>query len=129
METEPRGMCLSPAQNTIWTPKLQGNDDFPIIEYATSLYSQKDVQRINRYRLYLQLIIFYDLITYDGSQIHPDLLLGSRIASRKSTIYWIDFPKPPKKDLALWQAFLNMYIKPLLSSKIIRWDTNSTPHY
>jgi hypothetical protein len=25
--------------------------------------------------------------------------------------------------------FLNVYIKPLLLNKIIRWDTNSTPHY
>jgi hypothetical protein len=128
-ETEPHGLILKHAQNIAWTPALQGTSDFSIIEFALSVYSTKIVNKLNRVRLHLQVITFYDLLCYNGTQIHPNFLMGQRIPSRKSTLFWADFPKPPKQYISLWRDFLLTFLTPMLQGKIIKWNTESRPHY
>jgi hypothetical protein len=99
------------------------------MEIACRNYNRRDATHIKRYHLYLRVISLYDLLTYDGSQIHPELARGSRVSSRASTIHWVDFPKPPKKDAQLWITFLTTYIKPYIESKSIQWNQYSSPNY
>ena len=96
-ETEPFGLTLQSAPNCIWTPQPRGLGNTSLIDVALQNYNAEQAKMINRYRLILQLISICDLLTYDLTQIHPDLLAGNRVSSRKSTIYWVNFPRPPKK--------------------------------
>jgi hypothetical protein len=73
-----------------WTPQPQGIHDISIMEMAKMIYDSTECVIINRVRLYLQLITIYDLVAYDGNQIHPELSQGKRVLSRVSTIYWVD---------------------------------------
>jgi hypothetical protein len=52
-----------------------------------TIYSKKIVQKINRYRLHLQVITFYNLLTYDDSQVHPNILIRQQPKSHLSTIH------------------------------------------
>jgi hypothetical protein len=128
-ETEPNGLQLRHHQNQTWLPTSQGIGDVPIMEIVCCNYNKREALRINRYRLYLQVISLHDLLTYDGLQIHPDIARGKRVSSRTSTIHWVDFPKPPKKDAALWISFMQTHISPFTTVNPIKWDRTAPPTY
>lgn len=88
-ETEPYGITFRTHYDSIWTPRPQEQADIPIMEMATLHF--KECTMINRCLLYLQLISLFDLITYDGKQIYPNIKNGKRVQSRRSTIFWINF--------------------------------------
>jgi hypothetical protein len=92
-------------------------------------YGQRLATCINRYRLYLRVISIYYLLTYDGKQVHPELARGQRVISRISTIHWVEFPKPPKKDATLWRSFITDIIIPYINSNTIAWSKDVTPTY
>jgi hypothetical protein len=119
-ETETNGMQLRSADQMAWCPQLQGHGDFSLMEFISTNYPKKTAHQLNRYRLYLQVITFYDLLTHDGRQIHPNIQMGQKVPSRRSNIYWVNFPKPPKKYVSTWQSFLDTYISPIITNKIIR---------
>ncbi len=128
-ETEPYGLQLRHHEAQSWLPNPQGKDDRPLMSIACIHYNKREVSRINRYRLYLRVISVYDVLTYDGKQVHPELARGRQVASRTSTIHWVDFPKPPKKDMTLWTSFIETYITPIIDGNPIQWDLNTTPTY
>lgn len=72
-ETEPKGLTLRPAEGEAWTPQQQGPLDFPLMELITKHYNKKETGMLNRYHLYLQVVSFYDLVTYDGTIVHPSI--------------------------------------------------------
>jgi hypothetical protein len=113
-ETETNGLLLQSADKIAWTPQLQGNSDHAIMDIAMKVYFKKMSSKINRCRLYLQVITLYDIVTYDGVQIHPNILMGIRPPSRQTIHHWVNFPKPPKKDMILWQEFVLRYLQPLI---------------
>jgi hypothetical protein len=126
-EAEPYGLTLKHHPSMTWIPTPQGPTDIPIIKIAKRHHSMRDTRRINRYRLYLRVISLYDLLTYTGHQIHPEIEKGKRISSRVSTIHLVEFPKPPGKDNVLWTSFIDTHIKPILQRTKIVWDSASTP--
>lgn len=128
-ETEPNNIQLRPSPGATWNPEPQGTQDIALIDIAVANCSQPNSQIINRYRLYLQVISLYDIITYDGQTIHPNIMRGERILSRHSTIYWVDFKRPPKKHLTIWQNFLTEHVTPLLKRAAIQWYTHITPNF
>jgi hypothetical protein len=87
------------------------------------------LQIINRYRLYLQLVSIYDLIQYDGMDIHPEITRGQRVQSQISTYFWVNFKRPPRKHPRLWQHFLKMHAIPYIKSTSLKWDTASQATY
>ncbi len=95
-ETEPNNIQLHAATNITWTPAPLGVGDSALMETATQHYQRKGSMMINRCRLYLQIFSIYDIITYNGKAIHPEIMRGECITSRTSTIFWVEFPKPPK---------------------------------
>jgi hypothetical protein len=95
-ETEPNNIQLHAATDIAWTPSPLGVGDTALMEIATQHYQRKESMMINRCHLYLQIFSNYDIITYDGKPIHPEIMRGDRITSRTSNIFWVDFPKPPK---------------------------------
>ncbi len=99
------------------------------MDIATARCIQPQSQIINRYRLYLQVISLYDIITYDGHTIHPNIMRGERILSRHSSIYWVDFRHPPKKHLVIWQIFLKEHIILLIDHMTIQWYPHIKPNF
>jgi hypothetical protein len=65
-----------------WLPVLQGPTDFAIMEDARTFFDTETCLKINRCRLYYQVITLYDLLTYDGAQVHPEYTSGKRPTSR-----------------------------------------------
>jgi hypothetical protein len=115
-ETEPRGIQLRAAENAIWTPKSQGISDIPIITLALQVYNKKGANMIIRCRLYLNVILIYDLYTYDGRQIHPAFLNNTLPPSLQPTIQWLAYPKPPKHYWSLWAQFIHLHVNCYQSS-------------
>jgi hypothetical protein len=84
---------------------------------------------LNRYRIYLQVTSLFDIMTYDLKQIHPDIMKGNRIPSQTSTIYWVDFPTPPKKAKKILIEFITNLIIPYTTSMNRTWNEFCTPMY
>ena len=99
------------------------------MELANRYYNKKESNMMNRYRLYLQVISFYDLLTYNGDSILPEYAKGIRPDSRKSVIFWVEFPKPPKKYRTLWQHFITTHLNPIVPKENIQWNTSIKPYY
>ncbi len=127
-ETEPNNIFLRPHQ-PIATPYYQGTHNIELMRVACRHYNCKDSIFINRYRLYLQVTTLYDIITYDGKKIHPQILHGECIDSRQYHHTWVQFRKPPKWIRSIWKAFLDTYIAPILQDITITWNTHTTPNY
>jgi hypothetical protein len=128
-QTEPFGLILQPDTSQYWLPKLQGPNDIAIVEDMRSFYNSEACKKINRCRLYFQVTTIYDLITYDGSQVHPEYTSNNRVKSRRSTIHWVNFKKPPKKYLKLWNEYITRYVAPRIPTNITKWNRNISPHY
>lgn len=56
--------------------------------------------------LFLQVISPYDIIQHDGQSIHPELLMCTRISSKISKIFWLDFPNRPTTQLSHLQLHI-----------------------
>jgi hypothetical protein len=128
-QTEPFGLYLKPNADSYWLPKLQGSGDIAIMDDVTKFYDKESCIKLNRCRLYLQVITLYDLITYDGSKIHPEYISGQRPTSRKSTMHWVDFHKPPRKYMAIWKEYMMKYVQPRLPILLTSWNPKAPPHY
>ncbi len=73
------------------------------------------------------MISFYNTLTYDDKRVHPEIAQGHCIISRVSTIHWVDFPKPPKKDAALWRSIVETQIQLLIEEITITWHIPASP--
>jgi hypothetical protein len=127
--TEPFGLYLQPDPKNYWLPSLQGTDDIAIMEDIQNFFDSATCIKINRCRLYYQVITLYDLLTYDGTQIHPEYTSGNRPSSRVSVIHWVNFNKPPRNYLKLWNDYLNHYVQPRIPNLNFSWNTKVSPHY
>ncbi len=128
-ETEPYGLQMHHNKSQVWLPTAQGKGDQSLMTIACQHFNKRDVNRINRYCLFLRVTSIFDILTYDGKLVHPEIARGHRVISRKSTIHWVDFPKPPKNDAALWTSFLENFITPIVSNNSMQWDTHTNPTY
>jgi hypothetical protein len=96
---------------------------------ARIFFEDDDWIKINRYRLYYQVVTLYDLLTYDGSQVHPNFTSGHRLKSRHSTIMWVVFNKPPKKHFEVWNTYITNYVQPRIKTLSVNWNKHVAPHY
>jgi hypothetical protein len=113
-ETQLHGVHLRPATGETWLPTPLSHEDISIMELATGSYNSKGAYLINRCRLYLQVISIMDLLLYNLTAIHPSYLAGEIPPSCQSTLYWPNFPNPPKHYWKLWHHFIHTIVKPLL---------------
>jgi hypothetical protein len=128
-QTEPFGLYLKPNSDSYWLPTLQGSGDIAIMEDVQRFYDKESCRKINRCRLYFQVITLYDLITYDGSQVHPEYTSGVHPTSRTSTVHWVTFHKPSRKHMTLWNEYINIYVRPRITVSNTSWNTRTKPHY
>ncbi len=128
-EMEPFGLTLRHSKSSVWSPQPQGQNDFSLMDFALGKYSEYESNLLNRYRLYLQVISLYDILQYDLKAVHTDIKRGDRIHSRRSSIFWVNFQRPPKKAKKVWEHFITTYIEPSLLTLQLRWDTTAKPNY
>jgi hypothetical protein len=67
-------MTLKATEECAWHQHPMGKNDIALMPIAVQHYKKLATQMINRCRLYLQVFSLYDIITYTGQQIHPDIL-------------------------------------------------------
>jgi hypothetical protein len=114
-ELEDLGLSLCPSITSTWTPEPLCSSDQPIMRLACKVFSKKGSAKINRCRMYLQLISIADLLTSSSGQIHPAYFAGQFPLGRVSTITWPSFPRPPRSYWGIWSYFLRTHVLPLIS--------------
>lgn len=107
-ETEPYGLTIKNHSSISWIPQLQGNNDMAIRVLATRHFSPMNSGKINKCRIYLQVLTIYDLFTQNNNVIHREIKRGEWIQSHKSIISWPDIKKPPTSYWTLWKTFMKM---------------------
>ncbi len=71
------------------TPKLQQRNDRMLMDIFIELkYYPKEMNNLNKCRLYLQAIALSDIVLADGHVIIPYTLNGHRLQDRKSSLDW-----------------------------------------
>ena len=71
-----------------WTPKLQRENDFFLMDFFTTLTKNSSILKaLNHCRLYLQVLLVSDIATADGHQLLPEVKSGS-IPDRISSLKW-----------------------------------------
>jgi hypothetical protein len=69
-------------------------------------YKASQLTRLNRCRIYLQVITLTDIASADGTCIIPDVFIGLPLTDRKSTLQWPSQKRPSETDWALWSSAL-----------------------
>jgi hypothetical protein len=86
--------------------KPKGND-LNIMEFFISQkIPPKQLIRLNRCRLFLQLLSLSDLLSADGKLIMSSALEGKPLIDRRSTLTWPEQGNPSRSDWKLWASAL-----------------------
>jgi len=81
-----------------WTPKLQRENDFFLMDFFTTLTKNSSILKaLNHCRLYLQVLLVSDIATADGHQLLPEVKSGS-ITDRISSLKWPSHGRPSTSD-------------------------------
>ena len=114
-------------------PPLQRDNDFAIMEYLVLYgdFTQAELQKINRLRIYLQVYFMSDVTTSDGTQIKLDIYnVRKTITTGISKWEWPNQEITSRTGLALWRrALVDVCAKTgslMLSQPFTQWYT--LPH-
>jgi len=89
-----------------WTPTLYRNGDSPMMATAQQRgYSHHFFQQINKFCIYLQVIVIPDITSADGKTILPEAIRGHR-PHRRSSLVWPNQSRPCQKSWLIWSKFL-----------------------
>jgi hypothetical protein len=90
-----------------YVPSISRVRDCSIIDkFATLRLPKTDMQRLNRCRLYLQVLHLSDITSADGTTILQCYKEGNRCPYRTSKLTWPYQPRLPASDWLLWQRTL-----------------------
>lgn len=94
-----------------WVPIFAWASDTMIMDLALTFnLNSKQLQQINRCRLYLQLLMISDLTTANGKQILPSIVTGYyRDKQRCSSLQWPAQQCPSIQDWTQWRFFLQHF--------------------
>jgi len=115
-ETEPFGLVLRPSKSSTWIPTPAASNDQSLMEIIVNAYNSSLSYMINRCQMYLNIVSLYDLLLFDKTEVHQSFIYGQKPPSRVSSLYWPDFPYPPRHYWIIWQQFIFKHIRPLLST-------------
>jgi hypothetical protein len=103
-----------------WLPVLTRTHDLYLMDFFLTLKLPTTLmERLNRCRVYLQVITLSDTTTACGKYLLPTIKTGTRQATRHSTLQWPTQGSPTKSDWKLWNTILshlennNRLIQPL----------------
>jgi hypothetical protein len=103
-----------------WLPPKPMDNDLNIMEYFISQkFLPKQLIRLNRCRLYLQLLSLSDMVSADGRRIMGSVLAGHKLMDRRSKLTWPEQGTPTTSDWLLWaSAFQPLHSKTILLQPI-----------
>lgn len=94
----------------LWLPPLPRAGDAYLMEQFLQLkLPNNTLARLNRCRLYLQVITISDLTSADGSTILPAAKQGTLIEERPSGLRWPSQGLPTRADWRLWSNTLSQF--------------------
>jgi hypothetical protein len=89
-------------------PKTPRENDITLMDYFVTLkLSLKQLKRLNRCRVYLQVLFLSDISSAARTCILPCYRQGRRDPYRKSLLDWPHHPSPPRQDWVLWSQTLH----------------------
>ncbi len=81
-----------------------------------------DTQRLNRCRIYLQVLHLSNIASANGTAILQCYKDGNRCPYRNSTLAWPYQPRPPESTWLLWRQTLQMFeIRSRLNMPLDPW--------
>jgi hypothetical protein len=121
----------------LWLPTATREHDIFLMEYfMAQCLSIKELQVLNAFRQYLQVIMLSDITSADGTYIIPEAKAGLPIQLRTSSLQWPVQGRPNTQSWALWRRELS-YLeergklsKPLgrhISSSHQTWESHFDP--
>ena len=104
------------------TFRKQRTNDLFLMDFFSSRFSQSDLYRLNKIRLHMQVLLFSDIISYDGKQVLPNIYDG---VSNRDSIY--EWPKQPlvTKYLPLWKRACKLVHEHIQSNPLGQWSFES----
>ena len=114
-------------------PTIAREHDYALMDrlIEADLYNDDDIQKINRCRLYLNVINISDIVNGQGTRISTPILQHRRDHERRSKYQWPVQPYPPKSDWSAWDdAIHNIWTKSetyVIHKKLGAWT--NTPHF
>jgi hypothetical protein len=111
-----------------WLPSVTREHDIALMDFfITQGYKNSQLGRLNRCRIYLQVITLADITSASGSNIIPDILSGIPLIDRKSHLQWPCQQRPPQGDWTLWaQALRPLQPRSTLLQPLGQWLTSTT---
>ena len=92
-----------------WIPPLTRQHDCAIMEkFIQMRLPTSTLTRINRCRLYLQVITLSDIVSADGTIVLPAAKQGNFIEERPSNISWPKQGYPTKADWSEWRKAISL---------------------
>ncbi len=88
-----------------WLPKPRRINDHVIMDYVRHNLPKEYWAAVNQCRLYLKVVTFSDLVTFDGTTI-PDTLFHIRGAYRAPRLKFPYQKRPPLRSREKWQYFI-----------------------
>lgn len=105
-----------------WTSPLKRLNDRMLMDYFLSLkFKPSELQTLNKWRIYLQVLTLSDIVSADGKFFIPMVLNGIQLVDRKSSLDWPVQQCPPQQAWRLWASALqhlhqgSHLLKPLMS--------------
>ena len=100
------------------------------MEKISALPITKDqLRRVNRCRIYLQVLTLSDIVDAHGETIIPQYLNGERFLDRSSIYRWPRQGRPTVKDWSLWEHTIlqayQTYGRNKLLHPVGRWNHHS----
>ena len=96
----------------LFCPRSLREKDQAIMELPTAGFSDPDLVRINRCRLYLQVHLVSEISSTDGTQLSTLVWRGQRPASSTTKLLWPRQPRPSSESWRLWRRFLQPLLQP-----------------
>jgi hypothetical protein len=106
-------LFLSKLQFTVfikhaWLPPTPTTADVNLMDYFISIGSSpKLLVSLNRCRVFLQLLLFSDMVSADGRNLVHQVLQGHKLTDKRSLLRWPEQHNPSKADRCTWEKALS----------------------
>jgi len=115
----------------VWLPPSPTGADVNLMDYFLSMeLSSTQLIRINRCRVFLQILLLSDIVSSDGRQLIPQVFQGHKLTDWRSSLVWPDQQTSSSADWLEWaNAFTSLAPGLWLRSPIDMSNVTSHQHY
>ena len=96
----------------LYCPRRLRENDQAIMSISQAHFSNQDLLRINRCRLYLQVHMVSEISTTDGRQLLSPIWRGQQPTCSVSKLFWPRQQRPSSSSWRVWRQFLSQLLRP-----------------